>query len=57
LTHAATLNIHSMVLNPGANIMITQRLVTFLGFGLAALAFVTVQGFAIERLFLNALAY
>jgi hypothetical protein len=38
-------------------IMFSQRLVSFLGFGLAALAFVTVQGFAIERLFVNALAY
>lgn len=37
--------------------MITQRLVSFLGFGLAALALVTVQGFAIQRLFVNALAY
>jgi hypothetical protein len=46
-----------MVFNSGANIMISQRLVTLLGFGLAALAFVTVQGLAIERLFVNALAY
>jgi hypothetical protein len=38
-------------------IVFSQRLVSFLGFGLAALAFVTVQGFAIERLFVNALAY
>ncbi len=37
--------------------MITQRLVSFLGFGLVALAFVTVQGFAIDPLFVNALAY
>ena len=37
--------------------MSSQRLVSLLGFGLAALAFVTVEGFAIERLFVNALAY
>lgn len=37
--------------------MISQRLVSFLGFGLAALAFVTVEGLAIQRLFVNALAY
>ena len=37
--------------------MISQRLVSLLGFGLAALAFVTIEGFAIERLFVNALAY
>ena len=29
--------------------MSIQRLVSFFGFGLAALAFVTVQGFALER--------
>jgi hypothetical protein len=37
--------------------MSTQRLVSLVGFAAAALAFVTVQGFAIERLFVNALAY
>jgi hypothetical protein len=37
--------------------MLSRRLVSFLSFGLAALAFVTVEGLAIERLFVNALAY
>jgi hypothetical protein len=46
-----------MFLQTWSRIMFSQRLVSFAGFGLAALAFVTVQGFAIERLFVNALAY
>jgi hypothetical protein len=37
--------------------MFSQRLLSFGGLGLAALAFVTAQGFAIQRLFVNALAY
>jgi hypothetical protein len=37
--------------------MFSQRLVSFLGFGLAALAFATVQGFALERIVNYALAH
>jgi hypothetical protein len=38
-------------------VMISQRLVSLLAFGFAALAFVTAQGIALERIFINALAY
>ena len=37
--------------------MFSQRLVSFLGFGLAALAFVTVTGFALDRIVSNPLAF
>ncbi|MEJ0084534.1 MAG: hypothetical protein WDO72_02525 [Pseudomonadota bacterium] len=58
LVRVTALSILLQVLNSlEPAIIFSQRLVSFLGFGLAALAFVTVQGFAIERLFVNALAY
>jgi len=37
--------------------MFSQRFVSFLGFALAALAFVTASGFALGRLVSNPLAY
>lgn len=37
--------------------MFSQRLVSFLGFGLAALAFVTLSGIALERIVSNPLAF
>jgi len=37
--------------------MFSQRLVSFLGFGLAALAFVTATGNVLERIVSNPLAY
>jgi len=37
--------------------MFSQRLVSILGFGLAALAFVTATGFALDRIVSNPLAF